>query len=41
MEPMLRKILWTGMLALMTMVARKVSMRVWRIVTGEEPPVRR
>jgi hypothetical protein len=41
MKTMLRKVLWSGMLALMTMVARRVSIRVWRLVTGEEPPVRR
>jgi hypothetical protein len=42
---MLRKLLWTGlyggMAAGATMVARKTASSVWRIATGEEPPVKK
>ncbi len=42
---MLRKLLWTGlyggMAAGATIVARKTASRVWRIATGEEPPVKK
>jgi hypothetical protein len=36
---MLRKLLWTGVNAAMLVVARKATIKVWRVVTGEEPPV--
>jgi hypothetical protein len=41
----LRKLLWTaiyGMIgAAATMAARQAATRVWRILTGEEPPTRK
>jgi hypothetical protein len=36
---MLRKVLWTGVNAGMLVLTRKVTIKVWRVVTGEEPPV--
>jgi hypothetical protein len=36
---MLRKLLWTGLNAGVIVVARKGAIRVWRLATGEEPPV--
>lgn len=42
---MLRKILWTslyaGLAAVATMTARRAATSVWRLATGEEPPVKR
>jgi hypothetical protein len=42
---MLRKLLWTGLYASLaaaaTMAARRVASKVWRVTTGEEPPVRK
>jgi hypothetical protein len=38
---MLRKVLWTVVLALSTMLARRAAMQAWRLITGEKPPVRR
>jgi hypothetical protein len=41
----LRKVLWTalyaGFGALATVAARTVASRVWRIATGETPPVKK
>jgi len=42
---MLRKLLWTalyGMLgAAATIVARRTAAGIWRVATGEKPPVKR
>ena len=42
---MLRKLLWTGLYAglgaLATIAARAVASRIWRVATGEEPPVKK
>jgi hypothetical protein len=42
---MLRKLLWTGLYAglgaLATVAARSIASRVWRIATGEQPPVKK
>jgi hypothetical protein len=42
---MLRRVLWTVLYAtfgaVATMAARRFSSRLWRLATGEEPPVRR
>ncbi len=42
---MLRKGLWTvlyaGLGAAATMAARRVASRVWRLATGEAPPMKR
>ncbi|HEX2505107.1 MAG TPA: hypothetical protein VHK22_02770 [Gaiellaceae bacterium] len=42
---MLRKLLWTalyaGLGALATMGARRVASRLWRVATGEAPPVKK
>jgi hypothetical protein len=41
----LRKLLWTGLYAglaaLATMAARRLASRIWRVATGEQPPVKR
>jgi hypothetical protein len=41
----LRKLLWTGLYAGLgaaaTIGARTVASRVWRIATGEQPPVKK
>jgi hypothetical protein len=37
---MLRKLLWTALNAVALLVARKGAMRVWRLATGEDPPVK-
>jgi hypothetical protein len=41
----LRKLLWTGLYAglgaVSTIVARTVASRIWRIATGEQPPVKK
>ena len=36
---MLRKLLWTGVNAAVLVLSRKATIKVWRVVTGEEPPV--
>jgi hypothetical protein len=42
---MLRRALWTGLYAGLsaaaTMAARRTASRVWRTVTGEEPPTKK
>jgi hypothetical protein len=44
-QTMLRKLLWTGLYgaigALATIVARRTSARIWRTLTGEDPPTKR
>jgi hypothetical protein len=41
----LRKLLWTAvyslMAALATLAARQAASRIWRILTGEEPPTKK
>ena len=41
----LRKLLWTAIYGLIgaaaTMAARKTASRVWRLLTGEEPPTKK
>jgi hypothetical protein len=36
---MLRKLLWAGVNAAVLLSARKAAIKVWRLATGEEPPV--
>lgn len=42
---MLRKLLWTGLYgaltALATLVSRRTAARIWRTLTGEEPPTKK
>lgn len=42
---MLRKSIWTALYATLgaaaTMVARRLASRLWRIMTGEEPPTKK
>ena len=42
---MIRKLLWTGLYAGLgaaaTLGARAVASRVWRVATGEQPPVKK
>jgi len=42
---MLRRVMWTGLYtglgALATMAARRAATGIWRVATGEDPPVRR
>jgi hypothetical protein len=42
---MLRKLMWTGLYgtiaAAATMAARKTASKIWRVTTGEEPPVKK
>jgi len=42
---MLRRLLWTGLYASLaaaaSVAARKTATKIWRVATGEEPPVRR
>ena len=44
-EAMLRKILWSGLYAVLgaaaTMAARRAASSIWRIATGEQPPTRK
>jgi hypothetical protein len=44
-EPVLRKVLWSGIYAAFgaaaTMVARRAASGIWRVATHEEPPTRR
>jgi hypothetical protein len=41
----LRKLLWTGLYAGIaagaTVAARTLASRIWRVATGEEPPVKK
>jgi hypothetical protein len=41
----LRKLLWSAiygsMAAAATIVAKKAASRVWRVLTGEEPPTKK
>jgi hypothetical protein len=43
--PMLRKLMWTGLYAglgaLATMVARRAAVKIWVVMTGEEPPTKK
>jgi uncharacterized membrane protein len=40
-----RKLIWTGLYASLaaaaTLAARKTATKIWRVATGEEPPVRK
>jgi hypothetical protein len=42
---MLRRLMWTGLYASLaaaaTMAARKAASGIWRVATGEEPPVKK
>jgi hypothetical protein len=42
---MLRKLLWTALYgafgALATIVSRRAASRIWRTLTGEEPPTKK
>ena len=42
---MLRKLLWTGLYAGLaagaTVVVRKAASQIWRVATGEAPPVKK
>jgi hypothetical protein len=42
---MLRKLLWTGLLAGLTalaaLAARHTASGIWRLFTGEDPPVKK
>jgi hypothetical protein len=42
---MLRKLLWTALYAslsaIATIVSRRVATRIWRTLTGEEPPTKK
>jgi hypothetical protein len=42
---MLRKMMWTGLYAGLgaasAMASRRLASKIWRMTTGEEPPVRR
>ena len=42
---MLRKLMWTGLYAglgaLATMVARRAAVKIWVVMTGEEPPTKK
>ena len=44
-EAMLRKLLWSAIYgaigAAATVAARRVSSRLWRTLTGEEPPTKK
>ena len=44
-EVMLRKLLWSGLYgsiaAVATIVSRRTAARIWRTLTGEEPPTRK
>jgi len=45
LRSMLRRLIWTGLYASLaaaaTLAARKTASTIWRVATGEEPPVRR
>jgi hypothetical protein len=42
---MLRRLLWTGLYASLaaaaTIAARKAASGIWRVATGEEPPLKK
>jgi len=42
---MLRKLIWTGLYAALgaaaAVAARRLAASIWRIATGEEPPVKK
>ncbi len=42
---MLRRLMWTGLYASLaaaaTLAARKAASNIWRVATGEEPPVKK
>jgi hypothetical protein len=42
---MLRRLMWTGLYASLaaaaTLAARKTASTIWRVATGEEPPVKK
>jgi len=42
---MLRRLMWTGLYAVLgalaTLVARRLASGIWRIATGEQPPVKK
>jgi hypothetical protein len=44
-EVMLRKLLWSGLYgalgAVATIVSRRTASRIWRTLTGEEPPTKK
>jgi hypothetical protein len=44
-SPVLRKLMWTGLYASLaaaaTLAARKAASKIWRVTTGEEPPVKK
>jgi hypothetical protein len=44
-EAMLRKLLWSGLYgalgAAATIVSRRTASRIWRTLTGEEPPTKK
>jgi hypothetical protein len=41
----LRRLMWTGLYASLaaaaTLAARKAASKIWRVATGEEPPVKK
>jgi hypothetical protein len=45
LRAMLRRLIWTGLYASLaaaaTLAARKTASKIWRVATGEEPPVRK
>jgi hypothetical protein len=44
LAPVLRKLMWTGLYGALaagaTLVARRTASKIWRVATGEEPPVK-
>jgi hypothetical protein len=44
LHAVLRKLMWTGLYGALaagaTMAARRAASKIWRIATGEEPPVK-
>jgi hypothetical protein len=44
LQAMLRKLMWTALYGVLgaaaTMAARRAASRIWRVATGEEPPVK-
>jgi hypothetical protein len=45
LEVMLRKLLWSALSGIIaataTIVSRRASARIWRTLTGEEPPTKK
>lgn len=45
LNAMLRKLMWTGLYGALaagaTMAARRAASKIWRVTTGEEPPVKK